>query len=136
MIKSVEKHERIRADGIERGRDVRKVAKIGAELHGERNCGFEPHGPDGIDVSFLDRRAGDLLFGWYFVDVEFQSIGARFCNLARVTNPSSQGRAIQARDDRNFDRAFCFSDVVQIHLRTDLELGWTLWRIRRGLFFE
>ena len=134
LVKSIEQNQAVRAERIETLRHICEIAKVWAELHRQRDFGSRSDGSNSIDVCFFDCTAGNFRLSRYPIDVEFQRVGASLGDLTRVANPTSKGRAVQTRNDRNFYAALRAPDLLQVIFGSHLK-----FRPRRfcfGFFFK
>ena len=135
MVKPVEQNESVCAEPIETLRHVGEIAKVRAELHRQRDPGGRSYAPNSINISFFDCTTGNLELGRYPVDVKFQRIGSDLSDLTRVANPTSESRAVETRDDWNFQTAFGLRDMLEVRCRRHPKFRLSR-NVRFRLFFE
>ncbi len=101
---------------------IRKIAKVWAELHSQRDLGSSSQGPDSIDICLFDRAPGNIRLRRYSIDVELDRVSPRLSNLTCIADPTADGCAIETRDDWNFYIALRPPDVLKVRGRNFVQV--------------
>ena len=121
LIESVEQYETVYIERVQTGRHVCQTTEVRTQLYRERDFGGSANTANNVGVDIFDGAAGDVRTSRYFVDVQFQRVGARLGDSSRVADPAAERRAIEAGNDWNPDRSFRLRDVFKISVWIDAE---------------
>lgn len=114
LVEAVEEDERVRSFVHQAPRHVAEAGEVGRELHRHGDRDRTLHVAEDFHVTLLDRFARDEGAGRDEVDVEFERVGARLFDEARVLDPAAGRDAVEAADDGDVHRGLGRVDEFEV----------------------
>jgi hypothetical protein len=88
------------------------AAEERTELDGYWNVNRDLDSADDVNIGLLYFRTGEVSVCRNEIDIALDGVSAGLLNPLGMINPTTQGRTIEARNDRNLDCFLSFSDVI------------------------